>query len=247
MTKMLIDRAVAEQALEALENTARVFADPEDLLSEDVDLVLGAITDLRAALAEPVQEADYSVCPTCGGLASDTIVPEALRAALAEPDIDPVDEYRKGFIDGQIDMRDRPEEQPEPVQELDNGGKTGWPPGLLQDDCRGLSKWLASRPDARQRLREALAEPVQEQCKGDPGECEFNGGCMYACAKPEPVQEPVAWGLFAKIDGEFVLQHPVRFLEVDVEDDRLMYSRDTVIEIRPLYTAPPQRPAEPTV
>ena len=44
-------------------------------------------------------------------------------------------------------------------QELDNGGKTGWPPGLLQDDCRGLSKWLASRPDARQRLREALAEP----------------------------------------------------------------------------------------
>ena len=39
----------------------------------------------------------------------------ALRAALAEPDIDPVDEYRKGFIAGQIDMRDRPEEQPDPV------------------------------------------------------------------------------------------------------------------------------------
>ena len=38
----------------------------------------------------------------------------ALRAALAEPDIDPVDEYRKGFIDGQIDMRDRPAEPQEP-------------------------------------------------------------------------------------------------------------------------------------
>jgi len=38
----------------------------------------------------------------------------ALRAALAQPLPDPVDEYRKGFIDGQIDMRDRPEEQ-EPV------------------------------------------------------------------------------------------------------------------------------------
>ena len=50
----------------------------------------------------------------------------------------------------------------EPVQKPGNGGRTGWPPGLLQDDCRGLSKWLASRPDARQRLREALAEPVQE-------------------------------------------------------------------------------------
>jgi hypothetical protein len=47
----------------------------------------------------------------------------------------------------------------EPVQEPDNGGKTGWPPALLQDDCRGLSKWLASRPDARQRLREALEKP----------------------------------------------------------------------------------------
>lgn len=35
--------------------------------------------------------------------------------------------------------------------------RTGWPPGLLQDDCAGLSKWLASRPDARRRVREALA------------------------------------------------------------------------------------------
>ncbi len=33
---------------------------------------------------------------------------------------------------------------------------TGWPPGLLQDDCAGLSKWLASKPDARRRVREAL-------------------------------------------------------------------------------------------
>jgi len=38
---------------------------------------------------------------------------EALRAALAQPLPDPVDEYRKGFIDGQIDMRDRPDEQAE--------------------------------------------------------------------------------------------------------------------------------------
>lgn len=38
------------------------------------------------------------------------------------------------------------------------GGKTGWPPGLLQDDHKGLSKWLASRPDARRRVREALAD-----------------------------------------------------------------------------------------
>ena len=35
-----------------------------------------------------------------------------------------------------------------------NGGKTGWPPGLLQDDSKGLSKWLATRPDARRIVRE---------------------------------------------------------------------------------------------
>lgn len=34
-----------------------------------------------------------------------------------------------------------------------NGGKTGWPPGLLQDDSRGLSKWFASRLDAREVVR----------------------------------------------------------------------------------------------
>lgn len=36
-----------------------------------------------------------------------------LQSALAQPLPDPADEYRKGFIDGQIDMRDRPEEQAE--------------------------------------------------------------------------------------------------------------------------------------
>jgi hypothetical protein len=35
---------------------------------------------------------------------------------------------------------------------------TGWPPSeLMQDDCRKLSKWFASKPDARQRAREAAA------------------------------------------------------------------------------------------
>lgn len=40
----------------------------------------------------------------------------------------------------------------------ENGGKTGWPPGLLQDDCRPLHKWFASKPDARMRVREVAAE-----------------------------------------------------------------------------------------
>jgi hypothetical protein len=31
--------------------------------------------------------------------------------------------------------------------------KTGWPAGLLQDDCSRLSRWFASRPDARYVIR----------------------------------------------------------------------------------------------
>lgn len=36
---------------------------------------------------------------------------------------------------------------------------TGWAPGLLQDDCKHLSKWLANRPGARRALRETLGYP----------------------------------------------------------------------------------------
>lgn len=36
--------------------------------------------------------------------------------------------------------------------------KTGWPPGLLQDDDRGLSRWLASRPDARYQFRKNMTQ-----------------------------------------------------------------------------------------
>ena len=53
------------------------------------------------------------------------------------------------------------------LEQPDQGGKTGWPPGLLQDDCRGLSKWLASQPDARRRVREAAAALEQ------PTECRW--------------------------------------------------------------------------
>jgi len=39
----------------------------------------------------------------------------------------------------------------------DNGGKTGSPPGMLQDDSRGLSRYLANSPHARQHVLEACA------------------------------------------------------------------------------------------
>jgi hypothetical protein len=42
------------------------------------------------------------------------------------------------------------------------GGKTGWPPGMLQDDHRALSLWLAHRIDSRRHAREA-AEAIKAQ------------------------------------------------------------------------------------
>lgn len=37
-----------------------------------------------------------------------------------------------------------------------NGGKTGWPPGLLQDDNAQLSRWLASRGHAQALVKENI-------------------------------------------------------------------------------------------
>lgn len=42
---------------------------------------------------------------------------------------------------------------------------TGWPPGMLQDDSKELSKWLASKPDAKQQVREACAQIRAERVK----------------------------------------------------------------------------------
>ncbi len=39
----------------------------------------------------------------------------------------------------------------------DNGGKTGWGPGMLQDDSRELSRALAKAPHARRHVREVCA------------------------------------------------------------------------------------------
>ena len=45
----------------------------------------------------------------------------------------------------------------------DNGGKTGSPPGMLQDDSRKLSRWLANQPHARQHVREACEAIAKAQ------------------------------------------------------------------------------------
>lgn len=55
-------------------------------------------------------------------------------------------------------MTDKQRQAPQP--------KTGWPPGMLQDDSKKLSKWLASKPDARLHVREVAAAIRQQQEEG---------------------------------------------------------------------------------
>lgn len=70
-------RELLQQALEALENIQEVLADPSDLLSTDVDLVLHACTALRQALAQPEQEQEQE--PEQEQVASIYITPDGKR------------------------------------------------------------------------------------------------------------------------------------------------------------------------
>lgn len=70
---------------------------------------------------------------------------------------------------------------------------TGWPPGLLQDDDKRLSKWLAGRINARQEARLAIefkTEGNEMNGKGSgrrPGEG-YSDGWDKIFAKPEVKQ-----------------------------------------------------------
>lgn len=44
---------------------------------------------------------------------------------------------------------------------------TGWPPGMLQDDSRELSRALSSKPDARMHVRDVAAKITEERTMTD--------------------------------------------------------------------------------
>lgn len=46
--------------------------------------------------------------------------------------------------------------------------KTGWPEGLLQDDDARLSRWFASRPDARHVVRQNLEKQNEKDGQNVP-------------------------------------------------------------------------------
>lgn len=76
------------------------------------------------------------------------------------------------------------------------GGKTGWTPGMLQDDCRPLSRWFASKPDARRHAREAAQQACTGgSCKQGRRQCETPESCQVAAGPDAPVPR-VTWFFF---------------------------------------------------
>lgn len=47
--------------------------------------------------------------------------------------------------------------------EIERLAKTGWPPGLSQDDDRKLNRWFASKPDARRIVRQNATQALRHK------------------------------------------------------------------------------------
>ena len=57
-----------------------------------------------------------------------------------------------------------------------------------------------------------------------------------ALEQPQVKWEPVAWGLFAHLEGESVLQHPIRFTKAQAIADVKTYAPGANLVVHPLYT-----------
>ena len=171
--------------------------------------------------------------------------PPALRAVLAEPDIDPVDEYRKGFIDGQIDMRDRPEEQPEPAQE----------PVASRLKMHSHEVPTTMRTELHSWEKAVLGPPHPGDF-GIPKE-HWEAAQHYANywnenrakAQPEPAQEPVAWA--TEIIDALQAQYDTEMIKENDSGDALIRLDDAIAAVEDAekhYTAPPKsEPAQEPV
>lgn len=56
-----------------------------------------------------------------------------------------------------VDVKSKKQKEAKRREKMDIP-RTGWPPSLLQDDSKELSKWFASRIDARYVIRKVFNE-----------------------------------------------------------------------------------------
>ena len=82
---------------------------------------------------------------------------------------------------------------------------TGWPPGMLQDDSRELSQWLATRLDARRHVREAALEIMRPKARNMKHQVSELSGALLDAAVA------MAEGLSFKIDRHAIMDpDPIR-------------------------------------
>ena len=66
---------------------------------------------------------------------------------------------------------------------------------------------------------------------------------LRALAAPNVPSEPVAWGVFALVDGTWSMQWPPRMTEAAARADLGMYRPGSVLEVCQLYATPQPAPA----
>jgi len=139
----------AKQALEALERYAPQHGHPDDMSD--------AITALRIAIAEAEKQE-----PVAWAVVGDGEHGEYEVGRMLEKKSKPNSQYWEARGYSLVPLYTTPPAAPvhEQTTTENNGGKTGWPPGLLQDDNSRLSKWFAGRPDARYQLRKHMKEDI---------------------------------------------------------------------------------------
>ena len=112
---------------------------------------------------------------------------------------------------------------------LANGGKTGHPPGLLQDDCRKLSKWLASRMNARQEVREACALIAQEKTMSDkPTEQTVTDALRLAAKSAAPYGTAMIGASHLNEAADTIDTLLAQLAELSAENERLREQRNRV-------------------
>lgn len=138
-------------------------------------------------------------------------------------------------------------------EEARSDERTGWSPGLLQDDSRELSRALASKPDAMAHARDAVAKIGQPEaptadrrcqfCKGEASgsRCPTAEGCAaHGChgeCLPEDQEAPTAAAL---VPFGWVSTSPPKGMFTDEKDIADAWS-NARINVVAVFAHPPAR------